>query len=327
MTARRSASDSARSTTTLARDSSAALTSNDGFSVVAPISVTVPASTWGSSASCCALLKRWISSMNSTVRSPLLVAVRGRLRDRLAQLLDPRHHRRHGHEARAWPRSPAAAPAWSCPCPAAPTGSATAAPSPPAPAAAASPARALLLADELRQRRGRIRSASGCPRRSFTAARANRSTAASLRPARRGSAVRLRASDVGRSDLRRSRAPSKPEARGALLEGDRSRVLGSDDPMRGPLIACLCALVAADAAPRHRRAARVCARRRRACGPGRADDAARAAESDAAARAGRGRSAADEGRPAAADGRDAAPRTVGQHAASRRATPPNAAPG
>ena len=69
MTARRSASDSARSTTTFARDSSAAFTSNDGFSVVAPTSTTVPASTCGSSASCCALLKRWISSMNSTVRS------------------------------------------------------------------------------------------------------------------------------------------------------------------------------------------------------------------------------------------------------------------
>ena len=33
-------------------------------------SATVPASTCGSSASCCALLKRWISSTNSTVRSP-----------------------------------------------------------------------------------------------------------------------------------------------------------------------------------------------------------------------------------------------------------------
>ena len=58
MTARRSASDSARSTTTFARDSKAAFTSNDGFSVVAPTSTTVPASTWGNSASCCALLKR-----------------------------------------------------------------------------------------------------------------------------------------------------------------------------------------------------------------------------------------------------------------------------
>jgi len=46
------------------------MTSNDGFSVVAPIKVTVPSSTCGRMASCCALLKRWISSMKSTVRSP-----------------------------------------------------------------------------------------------------------------------------------------------------------------------------------------------------------------------------------------------------------------
>src|SRR5438477_1492832 len=52
------------------RDSSGAITSKDGFSVVAPISVTVPSSTWGRIASCCALLKRWISSMNRTVRRP-----------------------------------------------------------------------------------------------------------------------------------------------------------------------------------------------------------------------------------------------------------------
>jgi hypothetical protein len=38
------------------------LTSKYGFSVVAPISVTSPSSTAGRSASCWALLKRWISS-------------------------------------------------------------------------------------------------------------------------------------------------------------------------------------------------------------------------------------------------------------------------
>ena len=65
-----SCGDSPCSRTTLVRDSRAAFTSNDGFSVVAPISMTVPASTCGSNASCCALLKRWISSTNSTVRSP-----------------------------------------------------------------------------------------------------------------------------------------------------------------------------------------------------------------------------------------------------------------
>ena len=38
--------------------------------MVAPIRVITPDSTWGSSASCCARLKRWISSRKSTVRSP-----------------------------------------------------------------------------------------------------------------------------------------------------------------------------------------------------------------------------------------------------------------
>jgi hypothetical protein len=54
------------------RESSAPLTSNAGFSVVAPISVTSPSSTAGSSASCWALLKRWISSRNNTVCPPLI---------------------------------------------------------------------------------------------------------------------------------------------------------------------------------------------------------------------------------------------------------------
>ena len=79
----RSASPSARRTrmrmcsgasasrrTTRARDSSAAFTSKLGFSVVAPSSRTTPLSTWGRIASCWALLKRWISSMNRTVRRP-----------------------------------------------------------------------------------------------------------------------------------------------------------------------------------------------------------------------------------------------------------------
>ena len=39
------------------------MTSKDGFSVVAPISVTTPVSTAFSSESCCDLLKRCISSM------------------------------------------------------------------------------------------------------------------------------------------------------------------------------------------------------------------------------------------------------------------------
>ena len=46
------------------------MTSNEGFSVVAPMSVTVPSSTCGRMTSCWALLKRWISSMKRIVRWP-----------------------------------------------------------------------------------------------------------------------------------------------------------------------------------------------------------------------------------------------------------------
>ena len=59
------------STTTRARDRSAPFNSNDGFSVVAPISVTVPDSTAGRNASCCARLNRWISSTNRIVPRPI----------------------------------------------------------------------------------------------------------------------------------------------------------------------------------------------------------------------------------------------------------------
>ena len=52
------ASSSGFSTNTFDRDSSAAFTSNDGFSVVAPMSTMSPASTRGRKASCCALLNR-----------------------------------------------------------------------------------------------------------------------------------------------------------------------------------------------------------------------------------------------------------------------------
>ena len=43
----------------------------EGFSVVAPMSTRSPCSTYGRKMSCCFLLKRWISSMNSTVGMPL----------------------------------------------------------------------------------------------------------------------------------------------------------------------------------------------------------------------------------------------------------------
>jgi len=52
------------------RERSGEITSNEGFSVVAPIRVMVPFSTKGSTASCCALLKRWISSIKRIVLCP-----------------------------------------------------------------------------------------------------------------------------------------------------------------------------------------------------------------------------------------------------------------
>ena len=69
-TSRSASGESDSSSYTCVRESSAELTSKYGFSVVAPISVTRPFSTAGSSASCCALLKRWISSRKRIVRRP-----------------------------------------------------------------------------------------------------------------------------------------------------------------------------------------------------------------------------------------------------------------
>src|SRR5437879_5491769 len=61
---------SGSSTNTRHRDSSAPVSSKLGFSVVAPMRVTIPFSTHGRKASCCALLKRWISSQNRIVPRP-----------------------------------------------------------------------------------------------------------------------------------------------------------------------------------------------------------------------------------------------------------------
>src|ERR1700676_1415628 len=55
---------------TFVRDNSGEITSNEGFSVVAPINVMCPASTYGKNASCCALLNRCTSSTNTIVRCP-----------------------------------------------------------------------------------------------------------------------------------------------------------------------------------------------------------------------------------------------------------------
>ena len=78
------------------RESSAELTSKYGFSVVAPISVTSPSSTAGSSASCWALLKRWISSRKK------IVALAARARAGARRARSPRAPPR----ARRSPRTP-----------------------------------------------------------------------------------------------------------------------------------------------------------------------------------------------------------------------------
>ena len=54
-------------TKTLERERSAEMTSKDGFSVVAPISVIIPDSTYGRRKSCWALLNLWISSRKRIV--------------------------------------------------------------------------------------------------------------------------------------------------------------------------------------------------------------------------------------------------------------------
>ena len=71
------------------RESSGEITEKNGFSVVAAIRVTQRFSTPGSSASCCALVKRCTSSTNSTVSwPPGDQLARGAVDDR-AHLLDP----------------------------------------------------------------------------------------------------------------------------------------------------------------------------------------------------------------------------------------------
>ena len=71
MTSRISSSLSGSRVSSSDRDSSGPTTENDGFSVVAPMNETQRFSTAGSSASCCALLNRCTSSMNSTVCVPV----------------------------------------------------------------------------------------------------------------------------------------------------------------------------------------------------------------------------------------------------------------
>ena len=59
------------------------MSSKDGFSVVAPTRTMVPSSISGRKASCCARLKRWISSTKSSVPRPLVAAQAGGLEDLL----------------------------------------------------------------------------------------------------------------------------------------------------------------------------------------------------------------------------------------------------
>ena len=68
-----------------------------GFSVVAPISVTVPVSTTGRKPSCWARLKRWISSTNSSVALPGSPPPR-RLVERALEVGDAGEHRGELHE-------------------------------------------------------------------------------------------------------------------------------------------------------------------------------------------------------------------------------------
>ena len=97
-TAPTSSSVSGSSRQTRIRDRSAELTSKYGFSVVAPMSVTVPSSTCGRSASCWALLKRWISSRNRIVRVPCRVSRSCASAIVAADLGDARHDRRQRRE-------------------------------------------------------------------------------------------------------------------------------------------------------------------------------------------------------------------------------------
>ncbi len=73
------------------------MTSKDGFSVVAPIRVTVPSSTTGRIASCSALLNRWISSMNRIVLCPIFLRS-SRLLDDLSQIGNAGRNRAHTRE-------------------------------------------------------------------------------------------------------------------------------------------------------------------------------------------------------------------------------------
>ena len=143
------------------------MTSKYGFSVVAPMSVIVPSSTCGRSASCWALLKRWISSMNRTVGAAALVDPLACPAIDAAHVGDAAHDRRQRRRTARRRRRPAAAPASSCPSPADPTGPSTRGGRARSSGAARHARRRVPLADELVERLG-----AACARRAGARRRA-----------------------------------------------------------------------------------------------------------------------------------------------------------
>ena len=117
---RRAPGTSARGRATGAR----ALSSKDGFSVVAPISVTVPSSITGRKLSCWARLKRWISSTNSSVPCPVERRA-ARLLEDLLQFGDAGEDRRDLDEGELGLVGQQARRPWSCRCRAGPRRSAS----------------------------------------------------------------------------------------------------------------------------------------------------------------------------------------------------------
>ncbi len=104
---------------TRARDSNAAFSSKDGFSVVAPTRTTVPSSMTGKKA----ILLGAVEAMDLVDEKQGLATVGaaqlGRLEDFL-QIGNAGKHRRYLLESRGWSRRRAALPPWSCRCLAAP---------------------------------------------------------------------------------------------------------------------------------------------------------------------------------------------------------------
>ncbi len=218
-----------------ARQQRAELTSNEGFSVVAPMKMSVPSSTYGRKVSCCALLKRCTSSRNSTVRGR---ARRARLRaslDRGAHILDARQHRRELHGTPHRPGARSGAPAWSCRCPAGPRGSSSAAGPLERTAQRLAGARADASWPTNSSRvRGRMRSASG---RSASSSRRRRAAGpAGVRHA--GAGARSHRA-VRRPNNARARGPasgeSEPPAKQAQCRADAVRQHIARVAIRGPL--------------------------------------------------------------------------------------------